>query len=101
MSALDTLDPAVCPDCGADLRTLNWGQPALFKHGGYGATTATERRHCPCSWSLIAAITTQKPQRAPIAAPESGSLAPIDDPGDVGASRGPVNTPHGGARHAG
>lgn len=59
---LATTDPTFCPDCGETLRTAAWGQPALFKHGGYGATSNTERRHCPCGWSLVVAVTTSSPR---------------------------------------
>jgi hypothetical protein len=52
---LVTLDPALCPTCGAVLSTGSWDEPALLRHGGYGASRRTTARYCGnCSFVLIA-----------------------------------------------
>lgn len=43
-----------CPSCGCDTSTTTVAQPALFRHGGYGATLASTIRRCPCGWGLEA-----------------------------------------------
>lgn len=52
MTALATTDPKVCPDCGEPLDTHTVDQPALFIHGGYGATERTVLASCRCGWFL-------------------------------------------------
>jgi endogenous inhibitor of DNA gyrase (YacG/DUF329 family) len=50
---LATTDPARCPACGAEVTDEQVDQPALIRHGGYGATRRTVTRHCPgCGYSL-------------------------------------------------
>lgn len=47
------LDPTACPDCGAPLDEITSGQPALLRHGGYGATIQQTIRYClSCLYSL-------------------------------------------------
>lgn len=47
-------DPTACPECGTDLASTATGQPALFRHGGYGAARTTTVAHCPvCGWAYI------------------------------------------------
>ena len=56
-----TMEPLArdrCPDCGDDVVDWRVEQPALLRHGGYGATWQTVIRSCRngrCSWSLIVA----------------------------------------------
>lgn len=41
-----------CPNCGFDLHTFGWVQPALFYFGGRGeATGRTFRRCASCRWT--------------------------------------------------
>lgn len=52
---LAVVDPSVCPDCGTPLELEHVDQPAIVRHGGYGATRRTTTRHCPrpgCGWAL-------------------------------------------------
>lgn len=53
-----TLSPLLsdrCPDCDTGLGVYQVDQPALFIHGGYGASVRTILRSCPrCGWQLIA-----------------------------------------------
>jgi hypothetical protein len=43
-----------CPDCGRPFEAHTaWEQPALVRHGGYGANARTVLRHCPCGYRLI------------------------------------------------
>ncbi len=49
--------PGVCPDCGDELSTGSWDQPALVRHGGHGGTRRTVVRWCPnCTWTLVAEV---------------------------------------------
>lgn len=57
-----TLDPTICPDCGQPVRDLTWSQPALVRHGGYGATETTTRRYCRCGWGIVATVVTDNPR---------------------------------------
>lgn len=42
-----------CPDCGGELSTITVEQPAIVRHGGYGATRVHSIRKCvDCGWSL-------------------------------------------------
>jgi hypothetical protein len=51
---LTPLPPELCPDCGEVLADdIAWEEPALLRHGGYGATRRTVRRCCPCGWALV------------------------------------------------
>jgi len=51
-----------CPECGGPLVSVTAHQPALFRHGGYGATRRTTWTACPhCRWSLEAAVDEVRP----------------------------------------
>ena len=52
MTALATTPDGVCPDCGRALAQYEASQPALFFHGGYGATERTTVAHCECGYLL-------------------------------------------------
>jgi len=44
-----------CPDCDTVLDLVHFDQPAVVRHGGYGATVRTVLRSCPkCGWKLVA-----------------------------------------------
>lgn len=51
-TALEALHPEHCPDCGEELVMVEVDQPALFFHGGYGATERTIVATCPCGYAL-------------------------------------------------
>lgn len=54
-----------CPDCGAQLDVTTAAQPALLRHGGYGADRVHVWRSCPaCSWLLLAAVLSGPPLRS-------------------------------------
>ena len=56
--------PDGCHQCGGPLTTQAAGQPALFRHGGYGATVTTMRRWCPtCGWDAGDHRTETRPDR--------------------------------------
>lgn len=59
---LVALDPDLCPACGEAVVPLTWSQPALFFHGGYGATETVNVRLCGCGWHLVAAVTSDNPR---------------------------------------
>ena len=43
----------VCPECGTVLADEAVAQPALFRHGGYGATRRDVVARCDgCGWAL-------------------------------------------------
>jgi hypothetical protein len=47
------VDPDVCPSCGGtDLHRFEQIEPALLRHGGYGAAKRTVTSSCPCGWLL-------------------------------------------------
>lgn len=47
------LDASSCPECDGTLVEHIADEPALLRHGGYGATRRTRRRSCvQCGWSL-------------------------------------------------
>jgi hypothetical protein len=52
-----------CPSCCSALDHHIWNEPALFIHGGYGATTTHRVRRCRnCRWSLPADQATVNPR---------------------------------------
>lgn len=67
--ALVPVEPGVCPVCGTELVTERLHEPALIRHGGYGATRRTERAYCPhkhpdgtlCGWVLLREVTEERP----------------------------------------
>lgn len=51
--ALVPVDTSRCPECGTALDATTIHEPALLRHGGYGATARTTVVHCPnseCRW---------------------------------------------------
>lgn len=53
---LERVDPERCPDCDGPVSYWRWSQPALLRHGGYGATRQVTARYClrrGCGWSLV------------------------------------------------
>ena len=60
--ALVPLSRDVCPECAADMHTFTVAQPALVRHGGYGATSVTKSVSCPdCGWHLTNAVSEERP----------------------------------------
>jgi hypothetical protein len=57
------VDRTVCPSCKADLNITRMEEPALFFHGGYGATRRTSTVACTdCGWSLTVAVDETNPR---------------------------------------
>lgn len=51
-----------CPACGSTTTSTEWHEPALVRHGGYGATRSTVLRTCPrCDWALVSEISETAP----------------------------------------
>jgi hypothetical protein len=62
MMTMVPLDVAACPDCDTPTATMTVHQPALFHHGGYGATRRTVVIYCPaCWWEVITDISETRP----------------------------------------
>lgn len=60
--ALMPISPDACPDCGATRIEWTVHEPALFFHGGYGATRRTVGAVCgECGWSLTREISEVAP----------------------------------------
>lgn len=57
------IDPTLCPACGQATDNATTTEPALFRHGGYGATRTTTTRHCRCGWTLVADVSETNPRR--------------------------------------
>lgn len=58
------VDLTGCPDCTAPLAPATVAEPALFRHGGYGATRSTETLTCGgCGWSLVVVVEETRPDR--------------------------------------
>jgi hypothetical protein len=56
------LDQTICPDDGTRLQAYVMHEPALFKHGGYGATRRTVVLSCPaCGWGITAEVSEISP----------------------------------------
>lgn len=55
-----------CPNCAAGTCDTGFTQPALFRHGGYGADRHTVVRHCArfCGWHVTRHVGEQRPARA-------------------------------------
>lgn len=52
-----------CERCGAPLTVrARYAQPALFAHGGYGATESTVERRCECGDVSVVDIATISPR---------------------------------------
>lgn len=61
---VDAVARDLCPDCDTTLDDVTVEQPALFVHGGYGATTRTVLTRCPgCGWSLQRERSEVRPPR--------------------------------------
>ena len=62
-----------CPSCSGALSDLTWDEPAMFLHGGYGATQRTTIRRCVgCSWSKRPDVSTLRPDRQSQDSQDSG-----------------------------
>jgi hypothetical protein len=63
---IEPLPRDTCLRCGADTTTIAVGQPALFIHGGYGATERTTIRLCTihdCGWTMVVHVQEVNPRR--------------------------------------
>ncbi len=61
---LVVVDPAVCPACTSPTATVTIDEPAIVRHGGYGATRTTTVAFCSdCGWSLVRNVTETNPRR--------------------------------------
>jgi hypothetical protein len=59
---LATVDPDVCPECSNRLETMYVSEPAIVRHGGYGATRRTSVRYCVvCPYSRHAETSEVRP----------------------------------------
>lgn len=57
------LDQTVCPNDGTTLTPDGMDEPALFKHGGYGATRRTVILTCrQCGWGITREISEISPR---------------------------------------
>lgn len=64
-TGLAVLDPDVCPNDGTPLRADGMDEPALFLHGGYGATRRTVVLTCPtCAWGITREVGEISPREA-------------------------------------
>lgn len=62
MTALICLDPSLCPECSTSLDSLVQDEPALLRHGGYGATRRTTFGRCGgCGWVILASVEEVRP----------------------------------------
>lgn len=55
-----------CPECATPLIAASVTQPALFRHGGYGASKRTTWAICPnteCRWSVEHTVEEVRPDR--------------------------------------
>jgi hypothetical protein len=59
-----TLPMTRCLECGhSTLVSTEWEQPALLRHGGYGATEHHQRVSCPnCGFIRLRAVSTVRPR---------------------------------------
>lgn len=63
--ALVPFDRDACPVDQGPLSVIVVGQPALFRHGGYGADLTSTVRWCAlCGWQLLAQTQETKPVAA-------------------------------------
>lgn len=55
-----------CPRCGQPTHDETFWEPALLRHGGYGATRRTITRTCTgdCPWSVTVEVTEERPAPA-------------------------------------
>lgn len=62
--SLVPLVAGLCPSCGEVLEQFVSEQPALFVHGGYGATERTRMQRCPgCGWEVRSEVSEVRPPR--------------------------------------
>lgn len=62
-TALVPWTPGKCPQCaGEGLETLTLGEPALFRHGGYGATRETVLELHACGYRREVRTTEVNPR---------------------------------------
>lgn len=61
MMTLVPFDTARCPECRAATHTQTVHQPALFHHGGYGATRRTVVVSCACGWEITVDVSETRP----------------------------------------
>lgn len=53
-----------CPQCGGALHSITAAQPALFRHGGYGADLVSTIRWCPTDgWRIEVERQERNPRR--------------------------------------
>lgn len=59
------VDRRRCPSCRGEVIESTIDEPALLRHGGYGATKRTRFLYCEnllrCGWSLVADVTEVRP----------------------------------------
>lgn len=60
-AALVAVDPTRGPDCAASVDVEVVDEPALFLHGGYGATRSSTHRYCRCGWWLLTSVDERRP----------------------------------------
>ena len=64
-SALVPYERGCCPSCGTVLVEVVAEEPALFYHGGYGATRQTVTAFCTsdrCSWWMVRSVSEVRPE---------------------------------------
>lgn len=63
---LVAVDSSSCPQCRSTFLTVaTFSQPAMVRHGGYGATRTTTVAFCAeCDWSLVRAVSETRPDVA-------------------------------------
>lgn len=60
---LSTVDNSRCPNCATPLVERTTKQPALFLHGGYGATEMVVVAHCEiCGFQLMRERSEVRPE---------------------------------------
>ena len=56
--------PGRCHLCVGPMVSVAWGQLALLRHGGHGATEMHSREVCPrCGWAGRSSVTEVRPPR--------------------------------------
>lgn len=60
--ALAVLPRDACPECLGPLAEREFGEMALFRHGGYGATRSSVTAWCRCGWTVVRSITEANPR---------------------------------------
>jgi hypothetical protein len=64
--AVVPIERGACPACGAPPVEVVFGEPQMFRHGGYGATRETVVDVCTapplvCRWTLVRSVTEIRP----------------------------------------